>query len=236
MSDEWIPRYAIIPTHNRREQLTQLVTTLRDRCDVTVIIDNASQPAITPEWFVQRDEQPASSMKIIIVRDDEQPPNLSRLWNVGFDVIAAHAAQLDVTRWDVAILNDDTVLPGDWYDAVSLALRDHLTAVVACGATTDHVCAPILHTDPHNGSILTRMTPWAFIIRGELNVRADESLHWWWGDTDLDWQARQLGGVLIIPGYVALNTLANSTTHGVLAEQAARDGETFRQKWGWRPW
>jgi hypothetical protein len=80
------------------------------------------------------------------------------------------------------------------------------------------------------------MCPWAFVVRGELGLRADEKMRWWWGDTDFEWQAIQAGGVLMLPGYTALNTLANSTTHGVLAEQAGRDGETFALKWGGRPW
>lgn len=233
MGTDQIRRYTIIPTHDRQAQLVSLVTSLRDQCDVVIIVDNASSPAVAMDWF---GESITSVADLIIVRDDEQPPNLSRLWNVGLDVATAHASQRDAARWDVAILNDDTVLPSGWYDSISTALRDHPTAAIACGAPGDWIHAPIFHTDPRTSNIMTRMTPWAFVTRGELSIRADESLRWWWGDTDFEWQARQRGGVLIIPGHIAMNSLANSTTHGVLAEQAGRDGETFRQKWGWRPW
>jgi hypothetical protein len=80
------------------------------------------------------------------------------------------------------------------------------------------------------------MCPWAFILRGEVGLRADEKFGWWWGDTDLDWQACAAGGVLLLPGPVPANTLANSTTVGALAEQAGRDGQYFTAKWGRRPW
>jgi hypothetical protein len=75
------------------------------------------------------------------------------------------------------------------------------------------------------------MTPHAFVIRGEVGLRADESMRWWYFDTDLDQQARLAGGVLSVPGPRVANSLANSTTVGPLAEQAQKDQHTFMAKW-----
>jgi hypothetical protein len=79
--------------------------------------------------------------------------------------------------------------------------------------------------------IRTRLCPHAFVIRGEAGLRADESLRWWFGDSDLDWQCRQAGGVLNVPGPRATNALANSTTVGGLQAQAEADEAAFKAKW-----
>lgn len=209
--------------------LSHLIHSIAADVTQVIVIDNASQPYVSPlslsYW--------PNNLRVLY--DDEQPPNLSRLWNRGIDAVAKHAHNMDHTTWNVAVLNDDTVLPSGWYTAVSSALREHPTAVAACGALSHHVREPILKNAP-DSDLLTRMTPWAFIMRGEIGIRGDESLRWWWGDTDVDWRAREAGGVLIIPGNIAVNECANASTNGPLLEQAGRDRETFRQKWGGNPW
>jgi len=119
---------------------------------------------------------------------------------------------------------------------VSTILRQS-PAVAASTYPFPHASAPLpLLKTRHDGNIASRMCPWAFILRGEAGLRADDNFGWWWGDTDLDWQACNKGGVLLLPGEVPANTLANSTTVGALAEQAGRDGQYFADKWGHRPW
>jgi hypothetical protein len=156
------------------------------------------------------------------------------MWNRAFALIETTARIMNESKWDVIVLNDDAVLPDGWLDYVTSALREG-SAAVACTDPYGTLTMPLLKTRP-DGNIQTRMCPWAFVVRGELGLCADEDLRWWWGDTDFDWQACNAGGVLLLPGYTTQNTGANSTTHGALAEQAGRDGETFVQKWGWRPW
>lgn len=224
----WVPNYVVIPTHNRHQLVSNLAYSLINDVDKIFIIDNASTPRVTCSTF------DIDCRKIYIIRDNEQPPNLSRLWNIGLNAARCHARNFDAARWNVAILNDDTVLPHDWYPTVSRELRAHNVAV-ACGSLFSQVHTSIIKTEPDN-DLMTRMTPWAFITRGELGLRGDESMRWWWGDTDFDWTARKRGGMMIIPGYVTTNVLANSTTTGVLMEQAGRDRETFRLKWGHNPW
>jgi hypothetical protein len=82
------------------------------------------------------------------------------------------------------------------------------------------------------------MPGWAWILNPDSGVRADESMRWWWLDTDIDWQARKHGGMVMIGGYPVPNRLPNDFTVHVpgLGEQAGRDGETFTAKWGRRPW
>lgn len=224
-------RYAVIPTHNRIEQLTALIRTLKaQNCDHIIIIDNASDPPVSELWLRTQTDAPT-----VVVRDEEQPPNLYRMWNRGFGLVEMTARTFREVTWDVVVLNDDAELPDGWLDYVTSGLRQVESAVVACTDPYGTLHGALLKTQP-DGNIQTRMCPWAFVVRGERGLRADETLRWWWGDTDFDWQACSAGGVLLLPGYTTKNTCANSTTHGALAEQAGRDGQTFAQKWGWRPW
>lgn len=230
------PRYAIIPTHNRPIDLASLVQSLGKQCDQIIVIDNASPKPVSE---VALNSLTGVQARVTVVRDDEQPPNLSRLWNIGLELVADLSEVFDDTEWDVAILNDDTVLPHGWFDYVSWGLRraNHAYApAVCCGALAPGAVGEAMLKREPDRDLMTRMTPHAFVTRGELGLRADEQLRWWWQDTDFDWRARQAGGVLILPGYVAVNSKANSTTFGALAEQAGRDRETFRQKWGNNPW
>jgi GT2 family glycosyltransferase len=216
---DWtVPRYAIIPTHNRPELLTALVTSLGRQCDRIVVLDNASEPAVDEEQL-----QTAAGVPVLVLRDEEQPPHLSRYWNVMLDAVAESA---DSDVYDVAILNDDSVMPAGWYDACATPLREHETAVIAHTTPTTPALLTELHNRPNN-----RMTPHAFVIRGELGHRADESMRWWYFDTDLDLRARQAGGVLSVPGPQVVNSRANSTTVGLLAGQAQADHGAFAAKW-----
>jgi hypothetical protein len=217
-----VPRYAIIPTHNRPARLLALVASLRGQCDHVLILDNASEPPVDAAKLTSA----FGGQDVQVWRDEEQPPHLSRYWNVLFDRIAEHAEPEGIAAWDVAVLNDDSVVPAGWYDGCSNGLRGHETAVIAHTTPT----RPALLTEPGNDPG-NRMTPHAFVIRGELGLRADEAMRWWYFDSDLDQQARRAGGVLSVRGPRVVNSLANTTTKGVLAEQAEKDRATFEAKW-----
>lgn len=245
-----IPRIAVVPTHDRPAELRRLLDALAPQCHAVFVIDNASTPPVslprswplTPDrgWLpvdidaaLQLGGGP--SMRVHVIRDEEQPPNLYRLWNVGLEAAADYVRGGDVTGYDVAILNDDADVPPGWWNAVSGPLRAHSTAVVGCTGAYEPVSGPQLRTAPDN-DLYGRMTPWAWVAKGEAGQRADERFRWWWGDTDWDWRARALGGVLTVPGPVVRNTGANTSTVGALAEQAGRDRATFIELHGRAPW
>lgn len=217
-----VPRYAIIPTHNRPARLLALVTSLRGQCDRVLVLDNASDPPVD----ATRLDEAFGGHDVQVWRDEEQPPHLSRYWNVLLDRIAEHTESEGITTWDVAILNDDATVPAGWYDACSNGLRAHGTAVIAHTTMTRPALLTELGNDPRN-----RMTPHAFVIRGEIGMRADEAMRWWYFDSDLDQRARLAGGVLYVRGPQVANLLANTTTRGALAEQALKDRAVFEAKW-----
>jgi glycosyltransferase involved in cell wall biosynthesis len=222
-------RYAVIPTHNRPDHLTELVSQLGTSCDDVVIVDNASDPPVDLQRLLV---ESLARSTIHIIRDEEQPPNLARFWNIAFAWIEARECESE--SWDVAVLNDDAKLPTGWYDYVAKALRSY-DVVAASADAYGHVKTPLVRHRPDN-DLITRMCPWAFVFRGETRPRADENLRWWWQDTDLEWRFRLAGGTVMMPGYVVKNVGANSSTHGELAEQAARDRRAFAAKWGHNPW
>lgn len=220
-------KYAIVLTHNRPELLELCVAAIGPQVDLTIIIDNASDPPVMNTF------KPNPS---IVVRDSEQPPNLSRLWNVGMNSVALHAEVSDEQTWDIAFLCDDALVPAGWFDIVATGMREH-DATVASTHCANPVSAPILKTAP-DGDVWNRMCPWAFIMRGERSFPADEDLKWWWGDTYVDFTARENGGMVIVPGPVVVNQKMNefTATYPGLMQQSGDDGNTFARKYGGRPW
>jgi glycosyltransferase involved in cell wall biosynthesis len=215
-------RYAVIATRDRPAELAAVVEVLHRDGVHPIVVDNGSTPPAAP---------PAVCTVIV---DGEQPPNLSRLWNVGLETAAQYAAQNSKTQWDVAVVNDDAVIPGGWFDACATAMR-YVGAAAACSDPHGRVTAPLVKTRPDR-DVFTRMCGWAFVLRGEAGMRFDEQFRWWWGDSDMDVRARTAGGMVVIPGYPVGNLRANSTTTGVLAEQAGRDRAAYAAKHGSVPW
>lgn len=225
VADRDVPRYAIVPTHNRPGRLVALVASLAKQTDMIVVLDNASAPPVDEQQL----ELAAGGARVVVIREPLQPPNLAAFWNVMLDQCAHHAQEYETDAYDVAILNDDAIVPAGWYDACSTGLRGHATAVIAHTGPTTPALLTELHNDPGN-----RMTPHAFVIRGELGLRADEAMHWWYQDSDLDWRGRLAGGVLSVAGPRVVNALANTTTVGPLAERAGLDRIAFEKKWAGR--
>lgn len=229
-----IPRIAVVATHNRPAELRRLLNALAPQCHAVFVVDNASTPPVPPMdvW-----SDGAHQLRVHLIRDEEQPPNLSRLWNVGLDAAREYVRGGDYIGHDVAVLNDDAVPPPGWWDAVSGAMRTHSAAAAsACPFDSLPPGGIRMHFSDAPHSVTTRLAGWAFMLRGELGLRADERLRWWYSDDLLSAQARGLGGVVHVGGVPVPNTGANSSTVGVLAEQAGKDRQTFVEITGRQPW
>lgn len=240
-----IPRVAVVATHNRPAELARLLDAIAPQCHAVFVIDNASDPPI--ERIQPKDWPPGMPDLITgerglcwikVTHDDEQPPNLSRLWNAGLDMTRDYVRGGDYVGHDVAVLNDDAIPPPGWWDNVSQAMReqgadagssDPFDQLPPGGVQVWHADAPM--------SVGTRLAGWAMMLRGEWpGARFDERLRWWCGDDDLSLRARQAGGLVHVGGYPVPNTGADSSTTGILAEQAGRDMATFVEIHGRRPW
>lgn len=221
--------YAIVLTHNRPELLAQCIDAISPQVDRVHIVDNASDPPV-------RRALTSWPRNVTVFEDPTQPPNLSKLWNAQMDLIQHIEETHNSLEWNIAFLCDDSIAPEGWFQAAISGMRQF---GAAAGCT--HAINPIgdfVFKGAHDGDIWNRMTGWAFVLSGEKKLRADESMKWWWCDSDLDWQARLAGGMVISPGPLVHNTHPNGWTAAKpeLAEQTGRDRGAFVAKWGSAPW
>ncbi len=217
---------ALIITHNRHELLEQCVTRVEPQVNSVFIIDNMSDPPVRSDW----------DANVRVWHEPLQPPNIGYMWNLGLDYIQGHVRALGIQRWNVSMLCDDTDVPEDWVSRVGETMRYH-NATAASAHYVRPITTPIIHRQP-DGDIMNRMHGAAFVLNGERGIRADESMHWWFQDTDIDWQCRLNGGVVIVPGPIAVNLQPNfyTNTKPELGARTGEDREAFRLKWGGVPW
>jgi glycosyltransferase involved in cell wall biosynthesis len=237
-----VKHYAVIPTHNRPDDLAALLDTIPDSIEV-LVIDNASEPPVMLN-------QDIVGLNVQVHRDEEQPPNLSRLWNIGLDW--AHTRSNHDPGWRnptleprpeyaVAILNDDVVLPPGLLEILACELDNHQSDIAFPHVSHGQGKCFVNDSDPFPG-VGRRLTGWCFVVRGTSGLRADESLRWWCGDDDLQAQAVRNGrgtvGVDLPAHRVAglMHKHPDESTTGALREQADKDMATFVKKWGQRPW
>lgn len=238
--------YAVVPTHNRPDELAGLLRTIPREVHV-LVIDNASEPSAQfslPLEFLGR--------RIRVMRDEEQPPNLSRLWNIGIDwanTLSNHdpdwrnPALEPRPEYAVAILNDDVLLPPGFLGVMAEALDDYGVDIAFPGPGSH---SSVVNRAKGPVPLSQRMTGWCFVLRGSAGLRADERLRWWCGDNDLEQQALQGGRGTVGVAQRLFNTGRYSTdlqhlhpdesTVGALREQTEADMATFVRKWGFRPW
>jgi GT2 family glycosyltransferase len=219
-------RAAVIPTRDRHDMLDDCINSVVDQVDRVIVIDNLSSPPIDPEpWHG----------KVGVVSVPIDPPNISTLWNVGIALADASAHQADCHRWDIAVLNSDVTVPPGWIDGLSTAMRSGPAVL----AYPDQFGGrqQILHTKAGPVDMRTRITGYAYMLRGEAGLRLDESMTWWYSDDDLCWRAREAGGGLLVPGLAVEHRAPNISTNErpELAAQAGRDRHTFIAKWGKAP-
>ena len=217
-------RYAVIPTYNRPDILLRALAAACAEADRVFVIDNGDDPDLEAPrgdgWYV--------------LGVPMRPPNLSKLWNIGINLAAEHAYMRRAEQWDVAVLNDDAIIPPGWFTAVSTQMRNWEAAAGSSGLGAS--TGAYVHRTPGTTALPLRLQGHAFILKGEAHLRADERLEWWCGDNDLDMQARRAGGTVIIGGWPVEHLHPDQSTRGELAAQTGVDMATFVDKWGWRPW
>jgi len=220
-----IPRYAIIPTANRPQVAMQCFDAIAPQVDVVYVVDNSDNEPLKPDELL-------SNVYVIEYDKQGQVPNLSLFWNIALDLIKLDAKRMDSELWDVAILNDDAIVPEGWFDAVSSAMRENnCAAASSCGG------AMAIHREPGPVPIMTRMYGPAFIVAGEKGLRGDERLKWYYTDDYMDWESRKLGGMVIIPGYTVNHLYPNAQVTGPIQEQISRDATLFSEIYGGlMPW
>jgi GT2 family glycosyltransferase len=216
--------FAVIPTRNRPDDLRDAVSAIRDQVDEVIVVDNGSQPPVREGT--------------IIIDCDDDPPNISHLWNLGIEAGSNLATPLrPEIEWFVAVINDDCVVPPGWVDAVVSAMQATGSAA-GCSDVHGVLTSPYHKVNMLAGDLSRRLCGFAFVLRGSSGLRFDESLQWWYSDDDMDWRAQQSGGVVIVPGFKVEHRWPNAQMNArpELSEQAGVDRATFVAKWGRQPW
>lgn len=211
-------RFATVPT-NGRDCIEQCLDALIPQVDVVLVVE-------TMGCVLPRRANVARHV-------DRGPANISRWWNHGLRWAEYRAQRAGHDSWDVAVINDDVILPDGWFDAVSAGMRETGAAAASSGGRGP---SPILHTEPGPVDLLTRMQGFAFMLAGEKRLRVDERLVWWYGDDMLDWTARQNGGTLMVPGFHVTHLFPNGQMTADKHVQAGIDALTFKNHWGMTPW
>lgn len=223
-------RIAVIPTRNRHLLLGQCIGSIIHQVDAVVVVDNLSSPPLFFDPVYH-----GTNTEMHCIRADLDPPNISVLWNIGIEIASKNAELHDAEQYDIFVLNSDVKVPPMWAARMSKCMRE-TTAVLAY---PDQFNGRLnkLHTETKPISLYERIAGYAYLLRGEEELRLDETMKWWYSDDDLDWTARQRGGSLLVSGCKVEHFDPNGSTNArkELQEQATRDRETFIQKWGKAP-
>ncbi len=227
-------RFSVIITHNRPELLRDTWQAIGPQVDMVIILDNASDPPVDHRFLH------SSEWRTAVVKVPDQPPNLSKLWRLGITLVTGLLIGQDTVAGGgahIAMLCDDAPPPPGWFGAVVEAMAA-TGAVIGCSAAQPFGWAgpPRVKTSP-DSNLTERMPGWAWILDPVSTVRPDEQFEWWWGDTDIDWQARAAGGMVMIGSHPVPNVRPNDfTSRPDLMAQSGLDGERFAAKYGSRPW
>lgn len=226
-------RVAVIPTRDRHRMLFDAVLPLVSQVDRVIIVDNRSVPYIARDTWGLLEWWDEDLIKVIPAPMD--PPNISALWNAGLALAAVYAKDAGCDTWDVAVLNSDVVVPYQWVEKLSTAMRS--TDAVLAYPDQFGGSLQVLHKVAEPVPLNQRITGYAHMIRGESGLQYDDTMAWWYSDDDLDWTARQRGGALLVPGLGVEHRDPNGSTNArpELQEQAGRDRQTFINKWGRAP-
>lgn len=214
-------RYAIIPS-NGRDCLWQSLDAVEPQVDRVFIIDTGKVMNNVP---VTRN----LSKVTILAYLNPGPLNISRWWNLGLDEIDRRHRGLNHEPYNVAIINDDAIVPLGWFDAVT-AWMTETGSVAGCSGTEQ-----VVHREPVAVPLHTRMCGYAFVLAAA-GIRADVQFEWWAGDDDIDWTARTMGGMAMVRGFQVQHLHPNGQMTPQMHVQAAGDMQRFVDKWGRRPW
>lgn len=181
-------RYAVIPTGSRKE-------------DYLSVIDWCKRHNVTTVTISTSDEADEYSVgKKIKCRE----LNISKWWNLGLEYIAEKEFETN-EEYVVAVLNDDVVLPENWFEMLEPMIKKG-----SSGASGLRF------------GIKRQISGYAFLLNGRHDIRADEALVWYWGDDGIQKYCESEGGFALVTGLKVGNKYARSS-EVFMSEQIEKD-------------
>lgn len=214
-------RLGVIPT-NGRECVFQAIDALLPQVNYLAVIEAGNSR-------IKNTYPPG----VIVLSDHSDTLNISRWWNIGLNWAEKMAQASDEPMWDVAIINDDVIVPGTWLCYVADDMRSLGCKAGCSGGSGNSVT---VHRAPGPISVFSRIQGFAFVIAGESGLRADEELQWWYQDDKLGADAAAAGGMVMFPGCSVTHLYPNSQMTPEMQVQIGLDREVFVRKMGYAPW
>ena len=134
--------------------------------------------------------------------------NIQRWWNRGINYAMARGARY------IAILNDDVELADDPLNRIVRGMKEKNAALGYPYPFPGWTCG------------------YCFIIDLATDVRPDEQFKWWYGDNDINFQAREQGGIVAVPAKVRhLHGNELTQQNPDLMKLTTTDEDLFFKKW-----
>lgn len=229
-----VPTVVAIPTRDRFDLLVPLVTELllQDQHDRLLVLDNSDAQNACEYLVLDKKLSviPCADMKIYA------------MWNWAWD----WALKKYPSRVNVALLNDDILIPENFIGTLSSALRHD---------KRDWWCVyPNYHRSLADGVVdlgITAtegtykdggMSGWAFMFRGEIRYRnvpfIDENFEWWCGDDDFARQVVKRGGQIGRVNGLPVEHPHESTAQNYPELQVAKEADInyLKYKYGVDAW
>jgi hypothetical protein len=215
-------RLGVIPT-NGRECVVRAVNALLPQVNYLAVVMAGPDRAY-------RSSYPEG---VTVLSDPDAGLNISRWWNIGLTWAEKIAQASGEDAWDVAIINDDVIVPSTWFCYVADDMRSLGCKAACSGGSQSSV---IIHRAPGPISTYTRMQGFAFVIAGESGLRADEDLCWWYQDDKLGADAASAGGMAMFPNCHVQHLFPNGQMTPDMQVQIGLDRGVFVEKMGYAPW
>lgn len=190
----------------------------------TVVV--TTQPDPIPADFFSDD--------VTVLLFDSTEINISKWWTLGLDWIASHYEEGE--KYDVLIVETDADIKPEHVERMRRLMREQ--EVVMAGADFFRVMPDMpfyVRRDNAPWRAEGRCIGFAQVIAGEVGLRHDPEFRWWLADDDLEWQARNNGGTILVGGMDVHHVGTQGPLTGDRLRAWEEDQEKFRAKWGMLP-
>lgn len=184
-----------------------------------VVIPTADRRAYIPA-IIRESGVPKEQIVIVHTKENNEPYeevnniydtgeiNIQRWWNKGIEYAMARGARY------VAVLNDDVELADDPLNRIVSGMKNQGFVLGYPYPFPGWTCG------------------YCWVLDLASDVRPDENFRWWYGDNDLNFQARAYGGVIAVPAKVKhLHGNELTKDNEELMALTTKDEDLFFEKW-----